>query len=93
MGKQYRVFQKEPYNDIPNVAVWRVLRKRLHLKAYKLSVVQGVRQISVGTKRNFVTYSIKLGTGRCGVVRSETLGTAGVEVVRLNVPQKTNGDP
>ena len=25
---------------IPNVTVWRVLRKRLHLKAYKLSIVQ-----------------------------------------------------
>jgi hypothetical protein len=25
---------------IPNVSVWRVLRKRLHLKAYKLSTVQ-----------------------------------------------------
>jgi hypothetical protein len=35
----YRVFKKELYNVIPNVAVWRVLRKRLHLKAYKLSIV------------------------------------------------------
>jgi hypothetical protein len=26
-------------NFIQNVAVWRVLRKRLHLKAYKLSIV------------------------------------------------------
>jgi hypothetical protein len=34
-------FQKELYNGIPNVTVWRVLRKRLHLKAYKLSTVQG----------------------------------------------------
>jgi hypothetical protein len=40
--KLYRVFQKELYNDIPNVAVWPVLRKRLHLKVYKISVVQGV---------------------------------------------------
>jgi hypothetical protein len=31
---QYKVFQKELYNVIPNVTVWRVLRKRLHLKAY-----------------------------------------------------------
>jgi hypothetical protein len=29
---------KELYNDILNVAVWRVLRKRLHLKEYKLSI-------------------------------------------------------
>jgi hypothetical protein len=35
---EYRVFQKEFYNGIPNVAVWRLLRKRLHLKAYKLSI-------------------------------------------------------
>jgi hypothetical protein len=27
-----RVFQKEFYNGIPNVTVWRVLRKPLHLK-------------------------------------------------------------
>jgi hypothetical protein len=39
----YRVFQEELHNDIPNVTVWRVLRKRLDLKAYKLSVVQGVQ--------------------------------------------------
>jgi hypothetical protein len=33
--------KKELYNnDIPNVTVWRVLRKRLHLKAYKLAIVQ-----------------------------------------------------
>jgi hypothetical protein len=30
------MFQEELYNAIPNVTVWRVLRKRLHLKAYKL---------------------------------------------------------
>jgi hypothetical protein len=29
----YRVFTML-YNDIPNVIVWRVLRKRLHLNAY-----------------------------------------------------------
>jgi hypothetical protein len=36
----YRAFQKELYNRIPNVTAWRVLWKRSHLKAYKLSVVQ-----------------------------------------------------
>jgi hypothetical protein len=36
----YRVFQKEIYNGIPNVTVWRVSQKRLHLKAYKLSIIQ-----------------------------------------------------
>jgi hypothetical protein len=34
------VFEKELYNGIPNVTVWRVLLKHLHLKAYKLSIVQ-----------------------------------------------------
>jgi hypothetical protein len=31
--------------SIPNVTVWRVLRKHLHLKAYKLSIVQGVEHL------------------------------------------------
>jgi hypothetical protein len=34
--------QKKLYNGIPNVTVWRVLQQRLHLKAYKLSIVEGV---------------------------------------------------
>jgi hypothetical protein len=33
---------KELYDGVPNVVVWRVLRKHLHLKACKLSIVQGV---------------------------------------------------
>jgi hypothetical protein len=36
------VFQNERYDDIPNVAMWRVLSERLHLKEYKVSIVQGV---------------------------------------------------
>jgi hypothetical protein len=40
---KHRAFQKELYNGISNVTVWRVLRKRLHLKAYKLSI-QGVER-------------------------------------------------
>jgi hypothetical protein len=28
------MFKKERYNCIPNDTVWRVLRKRLHFKAY-----------------------------------------------------------
>jgi hypothetical protein len=35
----YRVFKKELYNGIPSIIVRRVLRKRLPLKAYKLSIV------------------------------------------------------
>jgi hypothetical protein len=34
--------KKELHNGIPNVTVWRVLQKHIHLKAYKLSIVQGV---------------------------------------------------
>jgi hypothetical protein len=36
----YRVFQKELYNGTPNDIVWRVLRKPLHFKAYKLFTVK-----------------------------------------------------
>jgi hypothetical protein len=36
------VFQKELYNGIPNVTVWGVLRKRLHLEGYELCIVQDV---------------------------------------------------
>jgi hypothetical protein len=43
------VFPEEPYNGIPNVTVWRVLRKRLHLKAYKLSIVHHLEQWIVCT--------------------------------------------
>jgi hypothetical protein len=38
--RKHRVFQKKFYNGIPKATVCRVLRKRLHLKAYKLSIVQ-----------------------------------------------------
>jgi hypothetical protein len=40
----HRVFQKELYNGILNVTLWQVLRKRLHLRACKLSIVQGVER-------------------------------------------------
>jgi hypothetical protein len=33
-------FEKRPFNAIPNVTVWRVLRERLHLKAYELFNVE-----------------------------------------------------
>jgi hypothetical protein len=39
---KYRAFKKELYNVIPNITLWRVLRKHLHSKAYKLSIVQVV---------------------------------------------------
>jgi hypothetical protein len=41
----YRMFKKELYSSILNVAVWRVLRERLHLKAYKLSIAQHVERL------------------------------------------------
>jgi hypothetical protein len=55
------VFQKELYNGIPNVTVWRVLRKRLHVKVYKLSIVQHLERwidctpLSVKTVFNALT--------------------------------------
>jgi hypothetical protein len=54
---------------VPNVAVWRVLRKRLQLKAYMLSIVLGVERWIVCTPlsvnilrntRNTVTFGITL---------------------------------
>jgi hypothetical protein len=42
MLRKYTGCFKELYNGIPIVTVWRVLRKRLHLKVYKLSIAQGV---------------------------------------------------
>jgi hypothetical protein len=41
------MFQKEFYDGIPNYTVWRVLRDRLHLKAYKLSIAQGILYIYI----------------------------------------------
>jgi hypothetical protein len=41
----YRVFQKALYTGIPNVTVCLVLRKHLHLKAYKLSIVQQLEHL------------------------------------------------
>jgi hypothetical protein len=38
---------------IPNVIVWRVLRKRLHLKAYKLSVVQHLKDTDKVLRKEF----------------------------------------
>jgi hypothetical protein len=40
---EYKVFQKYLYSDVP-CAMLRVLRKRLFLKAYKLSIIQGVKR-------------------------------------------------
>jgi hypothetical protein len=39
---KYKVFQKELYDAIPNITVCRVLRKSLHLKAYKLFIIQHI---------------------------------------------------
>ncbi|PNF39058.1 hypothetical protein B7P43_G04850, partial [Cryptotermes secundus] len=38
---------------IPNVAVWRVLRKRIHLKAYKLSIVQHLTDADKAVRKEF----------------------------------------
>jgi hypothetical protein len=48
------VFQKEFYNDIPNVAVWRVLQKRSHLNA----TVQQLQSITFKFqyKQNILAY-------------------------------------
>jgi hypothetical protein len=51
--KLYREFQKELHSSIPNVTVWRVLGKRLHLKAYRLSIPHLCTTLSVNV---FVTH-------------------------------------
>jgi hypothetical protein len=35
---------KNLYSAIPNVTAWTVLRKRLNLKAYKISIVEHLEQ-------------------------------------------------
>jgi hypothetical protein len=50
------VFQKELHNGIPTVTVWRLLRKRLYLKVYKLSIVQRLGHMP----RHTVTFGIPL---------------------------------
>jgi hypothetical protein len=49
----YSVFQKEIYNDIPNAIMWRVLRKRLHLTAYKLSIFRHLEHLEYHCKALF----------------------------------------
>jgi hypothetical protein len=54
------VFPKELCNGIPNVTEWRVLRKRSHLQAHKLSIVQDVDRWIVCTPFSvnvFVTFA------------------------------------
>jgi hypothetical protein len=40
MWRSMVMFKKELHNGIPNSNVWRVLWKHLHLKVYKLSIIQ-----------------------------------------------------
>jgi hypothetical protein len=56
------MLQKQLYNGTPNVAVWRVLRKRLHLKVYKLHVyiVQDLEQWKACNTRHTATFAIQL---------------------------------
>jgi hypothetical protein len=51
-NSKYKVFKKGPYNGIPNVAVWRVLRKRLHLKAYSVcfAALQQLKTVCMSSK-------------------------------------------
>jgi hypothetical protein len=39
--------------SIPNVTMWRVLRKRLHLQAYKLSLVQHLTDVNKVVHKEF----------------------------------------
>jgi hypothetical protein len=56
----YRVFIKELSNGVSNATALRVLRKRLDLNAYKLSIIQGVERCIVCTTLSvnvFMTYA------------------------------------
>jgi hypothetical protein len=57
----YRIFQKKIYNDIPNVNVWRALRKGLQLKEYKLPLFQDIEQWLVCTPLT-VNFFVKIAT-------------------------------
>jgi hypothetical protein len=65
-GIKYRMLQKELYNSIPNVTAWRVLRKYLHLKVYKLSSVQDVQKHETRLRSSsvFVRCSVLSGYGQ-----------------------------
>jgi hypothetical protein len=54
------VFQKELYSGIPNVAVWRVLRQRLYLKAYKLDNLYAFKRQRFRNTRQTVTFGISM---------------------------------
>jgi hypothetical protein len=41
------MFKKELYNAIPIVTLWQVLRKRLHLMANELSILQDVERLTI----------------------------------------------
>jgi hypothetical protein len=63
MDRICRVFLKELYNGNPNVTVWRMLRKRLHLKVHKLFIAQRLERWTVLTSlsvNSFVTLAIQL---------------------------------
>jgi hypothetical protein len=63
------VFQKKFCNVTPNDTLRRVLRKRLHLKAYKLSFVQGVF-VALATKYHLECHCKALFETSCNTVGS-----------------------
>jgi hypothetical protein len=62
---------KNVYNGIPNVTVWRMLRKCLHFKAYKPSIVQDVQRrivctpLSINMHIRLLVFSVYYGN-ECG---------------------------
>jgi hypothetical protein len=67
---------KKQCNDIPNVTVWRVLRKRLHLKTYKLSIVEHFERWIICTSLSwnvFVTLATQYNLEYYGKALFETL--------------------
>jgi hypothetical protein len=64
---------KELYNDIRNVTVWRALRKRLHLKAYKLSIVHRLEPRLPSRLHGVVLNKLRLGTDLSKRIKSLAL--------------------
>jgi hypothetical protein len=53
-------FKKELYNGIPNVTVWRVLRKSLQLKVWEVSMGGSHKGVQT-THLSTITIQVKLG--------------------------------
>jgi hypothetical protein len=80
-------FKKELCNSIRNVTVWRVLRERLHLKMYEVSIVQHL-YLSINV---FKIYLINLPEANSCILatRAHVLKIASTKYIPSTSKQKT----